>query len=84
MMPPPNQMAAWMLEEVQQTGILYQSDVIEYLQIKYGEGTYINSQGNRAVAKPILLAFKRLRGDRVVWVRSGHYWRGRRHNETTH
>ena len=76
-MPAPNQVAGWMLEEIEQAGILLQTDVVEYLQIKYGEGTYVNPNGHRAISKSILLAFSKLRGDGVVWVRAAHYWRKR-------
>lgn len=72
----PELLARWMLEEVEAVGLLYQAEVIEYLRAKYGNaGTYLNSKGNLAIAKPILAAFKQLTGETVVWIRTARYWR---------
>jgi hypothetical protein len=81
----PAQVAAWMLEEVEQAGILYQTDVVEYLQAKFGaEATYLNSNGRPAIAKPILAAFKSLTTKNVVWIHAAHYWRLRQAEDGPH
>lgn len=74
----PEQVANWMLSEVQKHGCIYQDDVVDYLvRAKAGDLLRENSEGNLVVGQPVLSAFKALTGTTVVWVKPDRYWRFR-------
>lgn len=74
----PDEVAAWMLEQLERTGELYQEDAVDQIARKFGpDSIYENENGNPAIAKPILAAFRKLTGDSVVWVSSDRYWKMR-------
>jgi hypothetical protein len=68
--------ARWMQSEIDRCGCLYQDDVVDYL-VKSGQEDLLreNADGNLAVAKPLLDAFRKLNEQTVVWVKSDFYWR---------
>jgi hypothetical protein len=70
--------AAWMLEEIEKQGCIYQDDVVDFLvgakaDALLGE----NSDGNLVVGRAVLEAFKMLTETTVVWVKPDRYWRFR-------
>jgi hypothetical protein len=74
----PDQIAKWMLTELNSVGVLYQDEAAHRISQDFGDdATYENENGNLAIAKPILTAFNKLTGKDVVWVRSERFWRRR-------
>lgn len=70
--------AKWMLSEIEKTGELYQEEAVDMIEEKFGEPyVYENENGNSAIANSVLTAFRKLSGDNIVWSRSERYWRGR-------
>ena len=70
-----NEIAEWMLNEVQSAGILHQTAVIEYIVSNYGEAfIYVNENGNKSIAKEVKKAFKKLHNGRAAWERDGFFW----------
>ena len=58
----PDQVANWMLSEVQKHGCIYQDDVVDYLvKARADDLLRENSDGNLVVGQPVLSAFKALR-----------------------
>jgi hypothetical protein len=75
----PPEIAQWMVGELAQRPTLYQSRVATYVRRNNPALTYRNPNGNWALDKAILAAFRKLTpGDEVVWSRSGQYWRHRK------
>ena len=69
------QIAQWMLEEVQFNGTLRQEQAIEHIKSTYGEAfVYVNENGNASIAKEVKKAFKKLHGGKVGWDRDGFFW----------
>ncbi len=67
-----------MLEQLQASAPLYQSDVVYEIAQKFGEEhVYENAAGNSAISKAVLAAFNDLTGDAVVWSRGERHWRPR-------
>jgi len=79
----PDDVAEWMLNELQRMKYLYQETVVYDIQSKFGEDfTYYNDSGNPAIGKKVLAAFKKLTGDSVIWERGERMWRFReKHDE---
>jgi hypothetical protein len=74
----PEAIAQWMLSSLEETGRLYQADAVRDIAGKFGdEFTYLNDNGNPAIDKRILRAFKKISGDTVVWERWDFCWRKR-------
>lgn len=70
-----NEIAGWMLNEVQSAGILHQTAAIEYIVSNYGEAfIYVNENGNKSIAKEVKKAFKKLHNGRAAWERDGFFW----------
>jgi hypothetical protein len=58
---------------------LYQADAAREIARKFGaDFTYTNANGNPAIDKRVLKAFKKLSGDTVVWERWAFCWRKRK------
>lgn len=73
--------AAWMLEELAKRKYLDQEHVA-YKLVKIDKSlTYHNANGNLAIAKPVLDAFRKAAPDNVVWSRSERHWRYRKAND---
>lgn len=68
----------WMTERLEIDACLYQQDVVDHL-IKAAAEEFLveNADGNQALSRPVLNAFRIASGDGVVWVKSGLYWRFR-------
>lgn len=72
------EVAEWMLNKLNQDGILYQEDAAFEIESQFGEEfVYINDNGNTAISKRVLAEFRKLTEDTVVWVRGEKYWRRR-------
>ncbi len=70
--------AAWMQAELEAHNGLYQDDAVSQIEDEFGpDFVYDNDNGNRAISKAVLAAFRKLTGDTVVWERSDRYWRFR-------
>jgi len=68
--------AAWMLAELRREGALYQESAVSDIEDRFGDRfVYDNENGNRAIGKDVLAAFRKLSGDIVVWHRGERYWR---------
>jgi len=73
------QVAEWMLGELKQKGDLYQDAIVREIAKKFGsQFTYSNDNGNEAIRKDVLSAFRKLSKDTVVWEREDRYWRMRK------
>ena len=69
--------AHWMLLELTEHGVLYQQEAADEILDRFGDGfIYENNNGNLAIPRPVLVAFRAL-DDSVVWVRSERCWRFR-------
>jgi hypothetical protein len=75
----PEDIARWMLEKLDAVPFgLYQNQIVYEIAQRFGSGfTYHNANGNLAISKPVLAAFRRLSGDDVVWSRGERCWRRR-------
>jgi hypothetical protein len=70
--------ARWMLEQMTLESCLYQDDVVDYLVKAEREDLLTeNADGNQAIGKGVLAAFRKLTPDNVVWVKPDRYWRFR-------
>ena len=73
-----SQVAGWMLEELKRQGKLHQDTVVFVIAEKFGsQFTYDKKDGNLAIRRDVLAAFRKLTKDSVVWVREDRYWRMR-------
>ena len=73
-----NSVAVWILEQIQREDCLYQDDVVDYLvKAKHESLLTENADGNQAIGKAVLTAFRNLTPDKVVWVKPDRYWRFR-------
>lgn len=69
---------AWMRDQIEKDGCLYQDDVVDYLvRNKQEELLRENSDGNLVVGTAILTAFLSVTKESVVWVKPERYWRAR-------
>lgn len=74
----PETVAAWMLLQIKREGCIYQDDVVDYLVKSKREDLLTeNADGNQALGKPVLSAFRKLTEETVVWVKPDRYWRWR-------
>jgi len=75
----PGEIAQWMADRLeQQDSSLYQADAVDEIAKRFGEQfTYLNDNGNPAIDKRVLRAFKTITGDTVVWERWDFCWRKR-------
>jgi hypothetical protein len=73
------QVAEWMLKEVRENGELYQRNAVSKIEKKFGEQfRYLKENGNPAIRKDVLAAFRKLSKDNIVWEREDRRWRIRR------
>lgn len=69
------EIANWMIKEVQEVGILKQELVISYIKEHYGDQyIYMNENGNESIDKEVKKIFKKLHKGRVAWDREGFFW----------
>jgi hypothetical protein len=70
--------AAWIVQALDACGYLYQEEAVYEIRNKFGEAfTYDNDNGNLAISRNVLSAFRRLTGEDVVWDRGERMWRHR-------
>jgi hypothetical protein len=73
------QVAGWMLKEVKENGELYQEKAVSKIGKKFGgQFTYLKENGNPAIGKDVLAAFRMLSRKSVVWEREYRRWRMRK------
>ncbi|MDD2325038.1 MAG: hypothetical protein PHW63_03370 [Alphaproteobacteria bacterium] len=78
-----NEVATWMLQQIQEKKHLYQEMAVYHIRKLFGEQfSYTNENGNFAISKGVLSAFRKLSGDSVVWERGERMWRQRRTQDT--
>lgn len=75
----PQEIAAWMVEQLADRPHLYQNRVATFVRQQNPDLVYRNKNGNWALAKPILDAFRRATpSDDIIWSRSSQMWRHRK------
>ncbi len=74
----PEEVAAWMLQEVQTHGTLHQDHAASEIEQKFGAVfTPENDNGNLAIHRDVLKAFREISGKDIVWERGERLWRKR-------
>lgn len=69
------EVAEWMVKEIQFTGTLYQTAAIDYVKEHFGEEfVFVNENGNASLSKDVKKAFRKLHGGRIAWDRDGFLW----------
>jgi hypothetical protein len=67
--------ASFMLERLVEDNCLYQYVVVCEIQDRFGnEFVYTNDNGNLAIDKKVLVAFRKLTEETVVWSRRERCW----------
>jgi hypothetical protein len=70
--------ASFMLERLATDNDLYQDVIVSEILDRFGdEFVYTNDNGNLAIEKKVLAAFRKLTEGDVVWDRRERYWRFR-------
>ena len=71
----PEDVAQWLLDELEKTGKLYQWAAILEIQSRFGDDfVYLNESGNFAIDRRVLRAFRSRTEDTVVWRRTECCW----------
>lgn len=71
----PAEVAAWMAQQVEEHGYLDQEVAASTIPSKFGdEFVYENDNGNPAISRKVLKAFRTLTQDTVVWDREERSW----------
>ena len=74
----PEDVARYMLKRLDEGRFLWQETVVYEIKKEFGDDfVYLNDNGNYAIAKPVLRAFKKLSGADVIWERGERMWRRR-------
>lgn len=74
--------AQWMLDEINNGNCLYQDQAVYTILDKFGDDfVYHNENGNLAIEKKVLSAFRKLTDDSVVWCRGDKMWRLREEHD---
>jgi hypothetical protein len=74
----PEEVAGWMLANIERDGCVYQDDVVDMLTKNDGEQLLReNADGNLVLSKPVLDAFMKVSVPAIVWVKPERYWRPR-------
>lgn len=74
--------AEWMLSELERRKFLEQDAVAYHLYKQNKALTYQNDNGNLAIAKDVLAAFRKLTDDKdIVWSRGERHWRHRQKHD---
>jgi hypothetical protein len=75
--------AQWMLEELQRSGVLSQRFVLHEIPARFGEEFICsNKNGNPAIVRQVLREFRWLTKNTVVWVARDNCWRFRTERDT--
>jgi hypothetical protein len=76
--PTSDDVAHWMLAQVEAEGSLYQEEAAADIEEMFGDVfVYENDNGNPAISRAVLKAFRQLSDDDVVWERGERMWRKR-------
>jgi uncharacterized protein DUF6953 len=74
----PEEIAKWMVDALERDDCLYQDTAVYDIAGRFGdEFTYINQNGNLAIDRRVLAAFRHLTEKTVVWERGERVWRKR-------
>jgi hypothetical protein len=74
----PEDIAEWMLAELERDGLLYQDEAVFQIEKRFGtQFAPTNDNGNPSIRKDVLKAFGRISGDGIVWERGERLWRRR-------
>ncbi|HEB4943506.1 DUF6953 family protein [Klebsiella michiganensis] len=72
----------WMVSTTRANGVLYQSQVVEFLINNFGdEFIKTNDNGNYAISSAVLARFRKASKDDVVWDREELAWRLRNESD---
>jgi hypothetical protein len=75
----PADVARWMLGELKRRRELYQADAVAAIEKLFGSRfVYDNENGNPAIDRRVLRAFRKLTEETVIWDRWSFAWRLRR------
>lgn len=81
-MPTAQDVANWMLSRLQELRFLDQDTAVGEIGRVFGdEFTHINDNGNQAINRDVLDAFRKLTPSDVVWDRSQRMWRYREEHD---
>jgi hypothetical protein len=70
--------AKWMVQQIHDKRFLYQEEVVHKISRKFGESfTHVKPNGNLAISRIVLRAFKQVSRNSVVWERGERMWRAR-------
>ncbi|MCX4577346.1 hypothetical protein OHB41_30035 [Streptomyces sp. NBC_01571] len=70
--------AQWMLAQItdSRSHELFQMDAADHVAKHFDPGlTYVNDNGNLAISKEVLSAFRKMSEGTVIWERGARYWR---------
>ena len=82
---PAKDVAAYMLQRLNEEDILYQEVVVYEIQDTFGdEFVYTNENGNLAIDRRVLAEFRKLTEGQVVWSRRERFWRRREDYDDPH
>ena len=74
----PESVARWMLEQIEEHSVLDQASAVADISGLFGDMfTMENDCGNLAISKEVLVAFRKLTAENVVWDRNQRLWRKR-------
>lgn len=74
----PSDVAAWMLSELNRNQVLFHDIAACRIRERFGtEFTRLTEDGNFSIEPSVLLAFRKMTKDSVVWERRKRYWRKR-------
>ena len=70
--------AKWMRGEVHRTKRLDQDAAVAEIKQRFGSYfVYENENGNPAISEHVLREFREITKSRIVWIKTGRYWRPR-------
>jgi len=70
--------ARWMVEQLEEQQYLYQEVVVGQIAQEFGDKfTYLNENGNLAIDKKVLREFRKITAAIAVWERFERMWRKR-------
>jgi len=74
----PSDVAAWMVSEFNRNQVLFHDIAACRIQEQFGtEFTHLTEDGSFSIQSSVLLAFRTMTKDTVVWERQKRYWRKR-------
>jgi hypothetical protein len=68
--------AKYMLEELEKNGVLYQEGLVNTIKEKFGEQfIFANSYGTLSIDRVVIREFNKLKNKDVLWDKEEHCWR---------